>query len=182
MIFRGFRRVRVLRGLRGREVVVGDVHPRRERRRVEGRAELAEVVVALRDLPEEEVAVGADAGRRVGVQRVEARRELLDHLGEGVLRRRALLDRQPPPLGAHLEERVGDVLAARLLAHRAAFYLPVLGRPRPGGDAARGSASAARSGSRGPVWRPVNADSSVTWKKTSIRTSGWQEASRIAST
>ena len=31
---------------------------------------------------------------------VEARRELVDHLGERVLRRRALLDRQAPPAGS----------------------------------------------------------------------------------
>ena len=117
-------RVRVRGGLRGRQVVVGDVHPAGERRRVQRRAELAEVVVALGDLPEEEVAVGPDPGRRVHVQGVEPRRELVHGLGERILRRRALLDGQAAPLGPRLEERVGDVLAARLAAHEPQFTCP----------------------------------------------------------
>ncbi len=56
----------------------------------------------------------------------KARRELLDDLGERVLARRALLDRQAPPLGLRLEERVGDVLALEdwLLAHESHFTWP----------------------------------------------------------
>ena len=65
MIFRARRRARVLRGLRRREVRVRRLEPARERRRVERRAELAEVLVALRDLPEEEVGLGPHARRRV---------------------------------------------------------------------------------------------------------------------
>src|SRR5262249_2737139 len=102
-----------------------DVDPPRERRRVERGAELAQVLVTLRDLPEEEVAVGPDAGRRVRVEGVEARPELVDDFGEGILRRLALLDRQAPPLWAHLEEGVGHVLAGGLLAHRLHFTCPL---------------------------------------------------------
>ena len=66
-----WRRARVLRGLRRREVRVRRLEPARERRPVQRRAELAEVLVALGDLPEEEVGLGPDAGRRVGAQRVQ---------------------------------------------------------------------------------------------------------------
>ncbi len=55
-------RLRVLRGLRRREVRVRRLEPAGDRRPVQRRAQLAEVLVAVGDLPEEEVAVGADAG------------------------------------------------------------------------------------------------------------------------
>ena len=108
----GLARARVLGGLRRRQVRVRRLEPARERRPVERGPELAEVVVALRDLPEEEVRLGADAGRRVAAERVEAVGELLDHLGEGVLARLALLVGEPPPGRVDPVEGVCDVLAA----------------------------------------------------------------------
>ena len=111
-------RLRVLRRLRRREVRVRRLEPAGERRRVQRRAELAEVLVALGDLPEEEVAVRPDAGRRVRAQALDPLGPRLDDLGERVLHRRALLDRQPPPGRIDPEEGVGDVLAGlRLRAH-----------------------------------------------------------------
>ena len=97
-------------------------------------AELAEVLVALGDLPEEEVAVRADAGARVGAQAGHALRPGLDHLGERVLAGCALLDRQPPPGGIDPVEGVRDVLAfasAETLAgqQRAAALAAVCGGP-----------------------------------------------------
>src|SRR6266511_4152423 len=79
--------------------------------------ELAERLVALRDLPEEEVGVGPHAGAGVRAQVLEARCEFLDRLGERLLACIPFLDRKPAPLRTHLEERVGDVLAA--IAHGA---------------------------------------------------------------
>ena len=84
--------------------------PAGDRRAVQLGAELLEVEVALRDLPEEEVAVGADADRRVRAQMGEPIRPRLDDVRERLLAGDALLDRQPPPRGIDLEERVGDVL------------------------------------------------------------------------
>jgi hypothetical protein len=46
---------------------------------------------------------------------VELRAELLDDLGERVAMRLPLLDREPPPGGVDMEERVGDVLAGHQL-------------------------------------------------------------------
>ena len=74
-------------------------------------AELAERLVAVGDLPEEEVGLRAHAGRRVRAQVVEAVGEVLDDLGEGVLAGLALLDGQPPPRRVDAVERVRDVLA-----------------------------------------------------------------------
>ena len=101
----------VRRGLRRREVVVRRLQPAGERRPVQRRAELAEVGVALGDLPEEEVDVGADARGRVGAQVLEAVAPALDDVCERVLHRGPLLERQPPPGRVGLEEGVGDVLA-----------------------------------------------------------------------
>jgi hypothetical protein len=88
-------------------------------RPVERGAELAEVLVALRDLPEEEVDLRPDADARVRAEAVEAAGEVLDRLGKRVLVRGPLLDRQPAPGGLDAEEGVGDVLAACRLAHAA---------------------------------------------------------------
>ena len=52
-----------------------------------------------------------DAGDGVGAQVVHPLRPRLDHLGECILSRDALVDRQPPPRGIDLVERVCDVLA-----------------------------------------------------------------------
>src|SRR5262249_50675591 len=90
------------------------LQPAGQRRRVQRRAELAEQVVTVADLPEEEVAVRADARARVRPQVLEARRERLDRLGERVLARCALLDRQAAPGGVESIEGVGDVRAAVL--------------------------------------------------------------------
>ena len=103
-------RLRVLGGLGRREIRVRRREPAGERRRVQGGAELAEIPVALGDLPQEEVGVGADARDRVGAQRGHPSGKLLDRLGEGVLAGRALVDREPPPGGIDAEEGVGDVL------------------------------------------------------------------------
>ena len=105
-------RARVLRGLRRREVRVRRLEPAGERRAVQRRAELAEVLVALGDLPEEEVAVRPHARDRVRAERGHAPGPVLDDLGERVLAGDALLDGQPPPGRIDPEERVGDVLAA----------------------------------------------------------------------
>ena len=86
-------RIGVLRGLRRREVRIGRRQPAGERRAVQRRAELTERLVALRDLPEKEIGLGTYAGRRVRAQVVETVGELLDDVGERVLRRLALLDR-----------------------------------------------------------------------------------------
>src|SRR6185437_11487704 len=75
-------RLRVLRSLRRREIRVRRLEPAGERRSVERSAELAEGVVALRDLPEEEVRLGTDAYGRIHAQMVEAVREMLDDLGK----------------------------------------------------------------------------------------------------
>src|SRR5262249_26023954 len=107
-------RARVLRGLGRREVRVGSLEPAGERRRVECGAELAEQVVTVADLPEEEVAVGTDSCARVGPQVLEAGHERLDRLGERILARGALLDRQAAPRGIEAIEGVGDVLAVVL--------------------------------------------------------------------
>ena len=85
--------------------------PAGERRAVERGAELEQVVVALRDLPEEEVGLGPDPGDVVRAQPFHPAREVLHDLGERVLAGLALLDRQPPPGGIDLEEAVRDVLA-----------------------------------------------------------------------
>ena len=105
-------RRRVLGRLRRREVGVGSLEPACERRPVQGGAQLAEVLVALGDLPEEEVAIGADARHRVSPQGVHPSGPVLDHLGKGVLARGALVDRQPAPGGIDPVEAVPDVLAA----------------------------------------------------------------------
>src|SRR5439155_12598739 len=121
-------RARVLGRLRRREKRVGRLQPRRERGRVQRGAELAEILVALRDLPEEEVGLRADARRGVAAERVEPRREVLDDLGERVLRGRTLLDRQPAPFGGHAEEGVAEVLpfhAFRLAPAREPLGHPV---------------------------------------------------------
>src|SRR5262249_36185279 len=86
--------------------------PRRQRSPVERRAELAEILVAVGDLPEEEVAVWADSGEGVGPQRIHAPGPILDYLGERVLSGRAFVDRQAPPGRLDLAEGVRDVLAA----------------------------------------------------------------------
>src|SRR2546423_182677 len=79
------------------------------------RAELTERLVALGDLPEEEVGLGPHARRGVDAQVLEARRQLLDHLRERILVCLALLDRQAPPGGVRAEEGVGDVLATHVV-------------------------------------------------------------------
>ena len=84
-------RARVLRRLRRREVRVRRLEPAGELCPVERGAELAEVVVALGDLPEEEVGLGPDAGRRVRAQMLEPLRERVDYGGELVLVRLALV-------------------------------------------------------------------------------------------
>ena len=90
----------------------------RERRRVQRCSELPEGLVALGDLPEEEVGVRPDTRRRVRTQVVKAVGEVLDDFCEGVLGGLALLDRQPPPRRIDAEEGVRDVLALheRMLA------------------------------------------------------------------
>src|SRR4029079_170755 len=102
---------RVLRRLRRREVVERRLHPAGERRRVQLSAELAQIVVALRDLPEEEVAVGPNAGAGVRAKAGHPLGPRLDHVGEGVLAGCPLLDRQAPPGRIDTVERIGDVLA-----------------------------------------------------------------------
>src|SRR5581483_2967569 len=104
-------RLGVLRGPRGREVRVRRLEPPGERGGVERGAELTEVVVALGDLPEEEVRLGPDAGRGVGTQMLEPRRVLREDVGERVLVGGSFLDGQAPPRRIDAEERVGDVLA-----------------------------------------------------------------------
>ena len=103
--------LRVLRGHRRREIGVRRLEPAGERRPVQLRAELAEVDIALGDLPEEEVAVRADAGARVRTKALHALCPGLDDLGERVLARGALLDRLAPPFRRDAVEAVGDVLA-----------------------------------------------------------------------
>ena len=105
------RAARVLRRLRRREVRVRRLEPARERRRVERRAELAEVLVAARDLPEEEVDVGPDARRRVGARgaRSAARTSSITSANAS-LAAVALLDGQAPPRRVDAEEGVGEVL------------------------------------------------------------------------
>ena len=72
--------------------------------------ELEQVVVALRDRPEEEVGLGADADRGVGAEALDPPGELVDDVGERLLAGRALVDGQPPPRGIDAEEAVRDVL------------------------------------------------------------------------
>ena len=81
-----------------------------ELRRVQCGAELPEVLVAGRDLPEEEIDVGTDAGRRVGPQVVEPLGVLVDGVGEGLLGGRPLLDREAAERRVEPEEGVGHVL------------------------------------------------------------------------
>src|SRR5205085_5745419 len=102
----------VLRSLRGCQIGIRRLERGGERRAVQCRAGLAEILVSLGDLPEEEVAVGADAGDGVGAQRVHAAGPVLDHFGKGVLAGRPLVDRQPPPGRIDLVQAVRDVLAA----------------------------------------------------------------------
>ena len=102
--------VGVDRRLRRREVRVRRRQPAGERRAVEGGAELEQVVVALGDLPEEEVGLGADPRDVVGPQALHPAGPLLDDVGERLLAGLALLDGQAPPGGIDLEEAVGDVL------------------------------------------------------------------------
>ena len=102
---------RVLRCLRRREVRVRRLEPARERRRVERGAELAEVLVALGDLPEEEV--GRPAARPWSSTRGGSKRgaNVLDHLGERVLARLALVLGSRRHAGWTRKKRVGEVLA-----------------------------------------------------------------------
>ena len=106
-------RLRVGRGLRRREVAVRRLEPAGERGGVQGCAELAEVRVPVGDLPEEEVAVRPDACRGVRAQVLETVAPALDHLGEGIFHRGALVDREAAPGGVELVKGVGDVLALR---------------------------------------------------------------------
>src|SRR5215211_3572639 len=103
-------RLRVLRRLGRREVGVRRLEPAGERRGVQGRAELAEILVALGDPPEEEVRIRPDAGDGVDPERVESLDPVLDHLRERILVGRAVLDREPPPGRIDAIEGVGDVL------------------------------------------------------------------------
>jgi chlorite dismutase len=103
--------VRVDGGLRRRDVRVRRLEPRSERRCVERRSELDEVVPAVGDLPEEEVRIGAHPGRRVHTEPLDPARPVLDDLRERLLAGDALLDREPPPGGIETEEAVRDVLA-----------------------------------------------------------------------
>src|SRR4029077_11439516 len=75
-----FAGARVLRRLRLGEVRERRLEPARQRRRIERSAQLAEELVVLRDLPEEEVDVGPYAGRRVRAEVVEALGEVVDEL------------------------------------------------------------------------------------------------------
>ena len=129
-------RARVLRRLRRREVRVGRLEPAREGRAVERRTELLERLVTVRDLPEEEVGVGPDAGGAVRAQVLEALREGVHDLGELVLVRLALLHGEPPPRRIDAVEAVSDVLAL----HAAKCY--------PGSSASPGSSGSGVSPSR----------------------------------
>jgi hypothetical protein len=107
----GAPRRRVLGGLGGGEIGVGRLEIARERGGVQLRAELAEILIALGDLPEEEVRIWAHAGRRIGAQRRHPPGPFLDDLCEGVLAGDALLDRKAPPGRIDPVEGVRDVLA-----------------------------------------------------------------------
>ena len=74
-------------------------------------AELEQIVVALGDLPEEEIGLGPDTRDVVGAQALHAAGPVLDDLGEGVLGSVALVRRKPTPCGIDLEEAIRDVLA-----------------------------------------------------------------------
>ena len=85
-------RLRVFRRLRGGEIGVGRLEPASEWGCVQRRSQLAEIVVALCDLPEEEVTVGPHSADRVRAERVHPGGPVLDDLHERVLAGCSLLD------------------------------------------------------------------------------------------
>src|SRR5204862_6780331 len=159
------------------------LEPRRKRRAVQRRAELAEVLVALGDLPEEEIAVGTHAGERVGAQPIHPSGPVLDHLGERVLAGCALVDRQAPPGGIDPVERIRDVLAAHAAECYRRFFCWSLRRRHADCVAEAGLAPAPRMSAR-PLSSGVASDASgMGWASVSPSASAlaWgRSASRSA--
>ncbi len=130
----------VLRRLRRRQVRVRRGQVAGERRGVEVGPELAQVVVALGELPEHEVGVRPDTDEAVAPE-LHAPGPVCDDVGKRLLARRPLLDRQPSPERIDAVERVCDVLRAVLLGHGAIVPTRVTGFVLPSTEARARSAS-----------------------------------------